>query len=104
MPTYYSQALGLDLLKSGIFSVLPWIAMVIFANIGGWIADSLVPKLGVTKVRKIMQTVKRMPYVLLKFFPDWFFGTGHFLDAVIESAFRSWSCDVYGACTRIGCV
>eukprot|EP00210_Caulerpa_lentillifera_P009228 g8797.t1 len=57
MPTYYNQVLGLDLMKSGLFSVLPWITMAISANVGGWIADSLVPKLGVTTVRKLMQTI-----------------------------------------------
>lgn len=57
MPTYYNQVLGLDLMKSGFFSVLPWISMSIAANLGGWIADGLVPKLGVTVVRKLMQTI-----------------------------------------------
>ena len=55
---YYQQHLGMDLLKSGIFSVLPWITMAIFANLGGWLADSLIHKgMPVTRVRKIMQTV-----------------------------------------------
>lgn len=57
MPTYYNQVLGLDLLHSGIFSVLPWITMAVCANVGGWIADAMVPKLGVTAVRKIMQSI-----------------------------------------------
>ena len=61
MPTYYNQVLGLDLMKSGFFSVLPWITMAIAANIGGWLADSLVPRIGVTKVRKLMQTVSPPP-------------------------------------------
>ena len=58
MPMYYQQHLGMDLLKSGIFSVLPWITMAIFANVGGWIADTMIHKgMSVTRVRKIMQTV-----------------------------------------------
>lgn len=58
MPTYYNQVLGLDLKSSGLFSVLPWITMAISANVGGWIADSLVEKgWSVTLVRKIMQSV-----------------------------------------------
>ena len=58
MPTYYNQVLGLDLMKSGIYSVLPWITMAIAANIGGWVADAMVQKgVSVTRVRKIMQTV-----------------------------------------------
>lgn len=53
------QVLGFDLLKSGIFSVLPWITMAIFANLGGWLADTMVSKgVSVTRVRKIMQTVR----------------------------------------------
>ncbi|GMH41995.1 hypothetical protein BSKO_09914 [Bryopsis sp. KO-2023] len=57
MPTYYNQVLGLDLMQSGLFSVLPWVTMSLSANLGGWIADSLVPKVGVTTVRKVMQSI-----------------------------------------------
>ena len=58
MPTYYNQVLGLDLKSSGFFSVLPWVTMAISANIGGWIADTLVAKgWSVTTVRKVMQTI-----------------------------------------------
>ncbi|EFN57500.1 hypothetical protein CHLNCDRAFT_143059 [Chlorella variabilis] len=58
MPTYYNQVLGLDLKSSGFFSVLPWVTMAISANVGGWIADTLVERgWSVTSVRKIMQTI-----------------------------------------------
>ncbi|KAG1670523.1 hypothetical protein FOA52_015388 [Chlamydomonas sp. UWO 241] len=58
MPTYYNQVLGLDLMHSGILSVLPWITMAIMANVGGWIADTMVERgWSVTHVRKIMQTI-----------------------------------------------
>jgi ACS family sodium-dependent inorganic phosphate cotransporter len=58
MPTYYNQVLGLDLLKSGFFSVLPWVTMAISANVGGWIADTLIGRgWSITTVRKIMQTI-----------------------------------------------
>ena len=64
---YYQQHLGMDLLKSGIFSVLPWITMAIFANLGGWLADSLIHKgMSVTRVRKIMQTVCRPESAMLR--------------------------------------
>jgi ACS family sodium-dependent inorganic phosphate cotransporter len=54
MPTYYNQVLGLDILHSGVLSVLPWITMAISANVGGWIADTLVEKgVSVTAVRKV---------------------------------------------------
>lgn len=58
MPTYYHQVLKLNLTESGLFSVLPWLTMAFSANLGGWIADTLVSKgYSVTKVRKIMQTI-----------------------------------------------
>lgn len=54
----FFQVLGMDLLSSGIYSVLPWITMAVCANVGGWIADTLVFRgYHVTLVRKLMQTV-----------------------------------------------
>lgn len=56
--SFIVQVLGCDVLKSGIFSVLPWVTMAISANVGGWIADTLVAKgWSVTTVRKLMQTI-----------------------------------------------
>ena len=56
------QVLHFDLMKSGIFSVLPWMTMAVTSNVGGWIADTLVTKgFSVTRVRKIMQTVRSRP-------------------------------------------
>uniref|UniRef100_A0A7N0UM98 Major facilitator superfamily (MFS) profile domain-containing protein n=1 Tax=Kalanchoe fedtschenkoi TaxID=63787 RepID=A0A7N0UM98_KALFE len=58
MPTYYNQVLKFNLTESGLFCVLPWLTMAFSANLGGWIADTLVSKgLSVTMVRKIMQTI-----------------------------------------------
>ncbi|XP_071937274.1 ascorbate transporter, chloroplastic isoform X2 [Coffea arabica] len=58
MPTYYNQVLKFNLTESGLFCVLPWLTMAFFANIGGWIADTLVSKgLSITSVRKIMQSI-----------------------------------------------
>ncbi|TKY47126.1 Sodium-dependent phosphate transport protein 1 [Spatholobus suberectus] len=67
MPTYYNQVLKFNLTESGLFCVLPWLIMALSANVGGWIADTLVSKgLSVTRVRKgtiaypliqIMQTI-----------------------------------------------
>ncbi|KAF3787898.1 putative anion transporter 4 [Nymphaea thermarum] len=58
MPTYYNQVLKFNLTESGLFCVLPWLTMAVFANIGGWIADTLVSRgLSVTAVRKIMQSI-----------------------------------------------
>ncbi|XP_020219232.1 ascorbate transporter, chloroplastic [Cajanus cajan] len=58
MPTYYNQVLKFNLTESGLLCVLPWLTMAAFANIGGWIADTLVRKgLSITVVRKIMQSI-----------------------------------------------
>ncbi|KAM4105216.1 hypothetical protein ACJW30_06G215200 [Castanea mollissima] len=58
MPTYYNQVLKFNLTESGLFCVLPWLTMAVFANIGGWIADTLVSRgLSITAVRKIMQSI-----------------------------------------------
>jgi ACS family sodium-dependent inorganic phosphate cotransporter len=58
MPTYYNQVLGLDIMASGVFSVLPWVTMAVSANLGGWIADTLVTRgVSVTAVRKVMQSI-----------------------------------------------
>jgi len=71
MPTYYNQVLGMDLAKSGFYSVLPWFAMAISANVGGWLADAMVKRgVGIGKVRKVMQTVGFMgPAVALTILP-----------------------------------
>ncbi|KAL5572875.1 hypothetical protein UlMin_022472 [Ulmus minor] len=58
MPTYYNQVLKFNLTESGLLCVLPWLTMAVFANIGGWIADTLVSRgLSITSVRKIMQSI-----------------------------------------------
>lgn len=58
MPTYYNQVLKFNLTESGLLCVLPWLTMAVFANIGGWIADTLVSRgFSITTVRKIMQSI-----------------------------------------------
>ena len=48
------QVLKFNLTESGMCSVLPWLTMAFSANVGGWIADSLVSKgVSVTIVRKV---------------------------------------------------
>ena len=54
----FSQVLKFNLTESGLFCVLPWLTMAIFANIGGWIADTLVSKgLSITSVRKVRKSL-----------------------------------------------
>ncbi|KAJ0083890.1 hypothetical protein Patl1_31138 [Pistacia atlantica] len=42
MPTYYNQVLKFNLTESGLICVLPWLTMAFSANLGGWIADTLI--------------------------------------------------------------
>lgn len=61
----FSQVLKFNLTESGLLCVLPWLTMAIFANIGGWIADTLVSKgLSITTVRKARKPLR----LFLKFF------------------------------------
>lgn len=58
MPTYYNQVLKFNLTESGLWCVLPWFTMALFANLGGWIADTLVSRgISITTVRKVMQSI-----------------------------------------------
>lgn len=48
------QVLGMDLTKSAVLSVLPWVTMALSANFGGWLADSAVDRgVPITTVRKV---------------------------------------------------
>jgi ACS family sodium-dependent inorganic phosphate cotransporter len=52
------QVLKFNLTESGLLCVLPWLTMAIFANIGGWIADTLVGRgVSITNVRKVNSSV-----------------------------------------------
>lgn len=59
--------MGLNLASSSFVSILPWLAMAVSANFGGWFADYLLSKgFSVTFVRKLMQTIGLMgPAVFL---------------------------------------
>jgi ACS family sodium-dependent inorganic phosphate cotransporter len=49
-----NQVLKFNLNESGLLCVLPWLTMAVFANIGGWIADTLVQRgISITNVRKV---------------------------------------------------
>lgn len=53
-PNPFIQVLKFNLTESGLLCVLPWLTMAVFANIGGWIADTLVQRgISVTNVRKV---------------------------------------------------
>jgi len=58
LPTYFKQALGADLSKVGLYTILPWLVMFIMGNVAGWVADALIKAgFSVTFVRKLMQGI-----------------------------------------------
>jgi MFS transporter, ACS family, solute carrier family 17 (sodium-dependent inorganic phosphate cotransporter), other len=58
LPTYFKQALGADLSKVGLYTILPWLVMFVMANVAGWIADLLLKAgFSLTFVRKLMQSI-----------------------------------------------
>jgi ACS family sodium-dependent inorganic phosphate cotransporter len=58
LPTYFKQALGVDMAKVGLYTVLPWLVMFIMGNVAGWTADTLLKRgFSVTFVRKLMQSI-----------------------------------------------
>ncbi|MBI3302648.1 MAG: ACS family MFS transporter [Deltaproteobacteria bacterium] len=58
LPTYFKQALGADLSKVGIYTILPWLVMFLMGNVAGWIADNLLKAgFSLTFVRKLMQSI-----------------------------------------------
>ncbi len=58
LPTYFKQALGADLSKVGLYTILPWLVMFLMANVAGWIADNLLKAgFSLTFVRKLMQSI-----------------------------------------------
>lgn len=59
-------------MKSGIYSVLPWMTMAVTSNVGGWIADKMVTRgVSVTTVRKVMQSVRPLLEKTYFFFIIW---------------------------------
>lgn len=58
LPTYFHQAMGVDLADLGWYTVTPWVVMFAMTNVGGWTADALLRKgFSVTFVRKLMQSL-----------------------------------------------
>ncbi|MGE0824076.1 MAG: ACS family MFS transporter [Candidatus Binatia bacterium] len=58
LPTYFTQVLGAELHRVGIYTVLPWIVMFLMSNVAGWTADQLLRAgFSLTFVRKLMQSI-----------------------------------------------
>ena len=65
MPTYFFGVWGLDVRSSALYSLLPWAAMGATSYASGALADSLLPRLGPTRVRKAAQAVAFLGPALL---------------------------------------
>jgi ACS family sodium-dependent inorganic phosphate cotransporter len=58
MPTYITQALGVDYAKVGLFSMVPALFQFLFLNVAGIVADKLIASgRDITRIRKTMQTI-----------------------------------------------
>lgn len=58
LPTFLNSRFALDVSSSSWLASLPWLAMFIFANVGGVLADALLASgLSVTTVRKTLQAI-----------------------------------------------
>lgn len=96
-----SQVLKFNLTESGLLCVLPWLTMAVFANIGGWIADTLISRgFSITRVRKarFFPTLLSRVISWLSFMSCYFrkFYTVNLLCYLLDvSSFVQVSCQVY---------
>lgn len=58
LPSYLYMRYNLDVTESSLFSATPWVAMFIFANVGGSLADGMIMHgVSITHTRKTMQSI-----------------------------------------------
>lgn len=58
LPSFLHSNFELSVKTASFLSAVPWVAMFVFANIGGWIADFLISAgFSVTRTRKVMQSI-----------------------------------------------
>jgi nitrate/nitrite transporter NarK len=58
MPTYLIKAHGFSIKEMGLYSMLPYITMVIGSNATGWLADYCIKRTGnITLIRKLFHTI-----------------------------------------------
>ena len=69
MPTYLIKAHGFSIKEMGIYSMLPYVAMVIGSNGAGWLADYCIKRTGnITLVRKVFHSISLLGGSLLLVF------------------------------------
>lgn len=58
MPTYISQALGVNYASIGLYAIIPSMASFLFLNVAGWTTDHLASRgMETLRIRKIMQSI-----------------------------------------------
>ncbi|MBV8774673.1 MAG: MFS transporter [Deltaproteobacteria bacterium] len=70
LPTYLHRIFNVPIERLGNYSIVPWIAAFLVANLSGWVADNLRKRgMNMTAVRKLMQavafTLGAVPMILL---------------------------------------
>lgn len=55
MPSYFSRTHGLEISKSGIYSLAPWLIMCVVMNVAGWLSDVIARRgVSATTIRKVL--------------------------------------------------
>jgi ACS family sodium-dependent inorganic phosphate cotransporter len=58
LPTFITKGLGVDYASVGFFAMMPHIALFIFINLSGFVADRLIDRgMTITRVRKLMMLI-----------------------------------------------
>jgi ACS family sodium-dependent inorganic phosphate cotransporter len=69
LPTYLIRAHGFSIKEMGIYSMLPYITMVIGSNTTGWVADYCIKRTGnITLIRKIFHTISLVGAAIMLIF------------------------------------
>jgi MFS transporter, ACS family, solute carrier family 17 (sodium-dependent inorganic phosphate cotransporter), other len=58
MPSYFSRAYGLKISSTGLYSLAPWLVMIVVQNLAGWFSDRILRRgASVTMIRKVLTGV-----------------------------------------------
>jgi len=69
LPTYLIKAQGFSIKEMGLYSMLPYITMVIGSNATGWLADYCIQRTGnITLIRKLFHTISLVGAAILLIF------------------------------------
>jgi ACS family sodium-dependent inorganic phosphate cotransporter len=69
LPTYLVKAHGFSIKEMGIYSMIPYLAMVIGSNGAGWLADYFIKRTGdITFIRKVFHTISLLSSAVFMIF------------------------------------